>query len=296
MPILLRPDGRELAYEVIGDRRDPVVFSIHGTPGSRVGLHPAVPGGCLIAFDRPGYGGSDPQTGRDVAAIAGEVEALADELGVGRFAVFGVSGGGPHALACAALLGDRVTRVASLVGVAPADALGSRAATDDLADGWTAGMSESNIAEFAAAAEGRDALAQFLAPVAEQVAENPEAIADQLAEELLPADVAWLGEASNRAHLVASMVEGLGLGLDGWIDDDLAFVTAWGFDPATITVPTLIWHGRDDILVPVAHAHALGSAIAGAQLVTEPGQGHLAAFTVVPSVVTWLTSDRPFYS
>jgi pimeloyl-ACP methyl ester carboxylesterase len=282
MPILRRPDGRQLAYEVIGDRRDPLVFSIHGTPGSRIGMHPAVPGACVVAFDRPGYGGSSAQPGRDVAAVAGEVEALADELGADRFAVYGTSGGGPHALACAALLGDRVTRAASLVGVAPADALG---------DSWLAGMSAGNIEEFGAAEAGRDALVEMLTPAGDAVRNDPTAFADTLAEEMPPADVACLDDPVTRKALVDSIAEGLRPGVDGWIDDDLAFVKAWGFDPAVITVPTLVWHGDDDVLVPVAHAHWIHGAIPGSQLVTVPGVGHLASIGVAPSVVAWLASD-----
>ncbi|HEY1487100.1 MAG TPA: alpha/beta hydrolase [Micromonosporaceae bacterium] len=279
MPTLNRPDGRTLAYEILGDPGDPVVFSIHGTPGSRLGMHPTVDGACVVAFDRPGYGDSDPQPGRDVAAVVGEVEALADALGAETFAVYGTSGGGPHALACAALLGERVTRVASLVGVAPSDALGEE---------WTTGMSPSNIEEFAAAAAGRDALSELLTPAGDEARANPAALADMLAEELPPPDVACLSDPRTRDSLVVCMSEGLRRSVDGWIDDDLAFCTAWGFDPATIVVPTLIWHGEDDVLVPVAHAHWLHRAIPGSRLVTVPNAGHLAALGIAPTVVGWL--------
>jgi pimeloyl-ACP methyl ester carboxylesterase len=284
MPILQRPDGRRLAYECNGDPRDPVVFSIHGTPGSRLGTHPSRPGVCVVSFDRPGYGASDRQPKRDVAAVAGEVEALADELGANRFGVLGISGGGPHALACAALLGDRVTRVASLVGVAPADAMG---------DDFATGMSESNIAEFAAAEAGRDALIAMLLPVGVQVRADPDVLADMLAEEMPPPDLACLADPGFRTRLIAGMAEGLRPGEDGWIDDDIAFVTAWGFDPAVITTSTLIWHGEDDVLVPVAHAHWLHRAISGSQLITVPGAGHLAAFDLAPSAVDWLVTGAP---
>lgn len=281
MPILIRPDGRQLAYEVSGDAADHVVFSIHGTPGSRVAPHPAIPGARVVSFDRPGYGSSDPQPGRDVAAVVGEVAAIADELGAQTFAVYGISGGGPHALACAALMPERVTRVASLVGIAPADALG---------DDFTAGMSEANIVEFAAAADGRDALVEMLSPVGDLVRANPEALADMLAEEMPPADLAVLDDPESRKMLVDMMAEGLRRSVDGWIDDDLAFVRPWGFDPATITAPTLLWHGDADVLVPVAHAHWLHATIPNSELTTVPGAGHLDSFGVAPAVVRWLVT------
>jgi len=282
MPILRRPDGRALAYEISGEPGEPVVFSIHGTPGSRLGTHPIVPGVRVVSFDRPGYGASSRQPGRDVAAVAPEVAAIADEIGAQTFTVYGVSGGGPHALACAALLPDRVTKVASLVGVAPGDALGER---------WTTGMSESNVAEFAAAFAGGDALLKMLAPVGDLVRSDPDAIIEMLAEELPPADLAVLTDPDTRAGLVTAMAEGLRPGVDGWIDDDLAFVIAWGFDPALITVPTLVWHGEDDILVPIAHAHWLHEAMPHSRLVTVPDTGHLGAFGVAASVVGWLARD-----
>ncbi len=278
------PDGRTLAYEVIGDPSDPVVVSIHGTPGSRLASHPAVDGVCVVSFDRPGYGGSSPQPGRTIASVSHDVAALADRLDVETFTVYGISGGGPHALACAALLPDRVTGVASLVGIAPASTMGRE---------WTTGMTESNIAEFEAAYAGRDALADMLIPAAQQVREDPEALADMLAEELPPPDLAALADPVIRASLVGTIVEGLRVGADGWIDDDLAFVAPWGFDVSTITVPALIWHGEDDELVPVGHAYALHALMPHARLITVPNAGHLASFAHAAQVIGWLAHQDP---
>jgi pimeloyl-ACP methyl ester carboxylesterase len=284
MPSIMRPDGRRITYDAIGDPSHPLVISIHGTPGSRVGSHPSraaidATSAYVVAFDRPGYGGSDRQPVRDVAAVAADVEALADALGASAFAVYGISGGGPHALACAALLPERVTRVASLVGVAPSDAL-------DL--DWSAGMSPSNVEEFAAAGTGREALAEMLAPVGDALRLNPDALVDMLIDELPPADVACLRDETFRRVFIGTITEAVRPGVDGWIDDDLAFVARWGFDPALITVPTLIWHGEDDVLVPVAHAHWLHGAIGTSTLVTVPGAGHLAAYAAQDSVLRWL--------
>ncbi|MCG6500466.1 alpha/beta fold hydrolase, partial [Kitasatospora sp. A2-31] len=122
-------DGRALAVETVGDPRGRPVFLLHGTPGSRVGPHPRTSvlyrlGIRLVSFDRPGYGDSARLPGRRVSAAAADVRTIADELGIDRFAVLGRSGGGPHALACAALLPERVTRVALLVSLAPRNAAG----------------------------------------------------------------------------------------------------------------------------------------------------------------------------
>jgi pimeloyl-ACP methyl ester carboxylesterase len=281
MPILKRPDGRRIAFEVSGDASDPLVVSIHGTPGSRVGTHPVVDGVRVLSFDRPGYGDSDPQPVRDVTAVAYEVAALADHLGVDRFGVFGISGGGPHALACAAVLPDRVIRVASLVGPAPWEALGPN---------FTAGMSESNVTEFAAAAEGRDALAALLDPGSPLGSEQ---IMEMLATELPQVDAVLLEDPAFRENLAVSITEGLRNGIGGWLDDDLAFVAPWGFDPATITAPTLIWHGTSDVLVPIGHARWLHQAIEKSELIASPGVGHLAAYAIQERVVRWLVDGTP---
>ncbi len=219
-----------------------------------------------------------------MASVAHDVSALADVLGVDTFAVYGISGGGPHALACAAMLPDRVTKVASLVGVAPASAMGAE---------WTVGMTESNITEFDAAYAGRDALTELLVPVCELVRDDPDALADMLTEEMSAADLASFADPAIRAAVVGTMTEGLRPGVHGWIDDDLAFVSAWGFDVATITAPALIWHGEDDVLVPVAHAYALHALLPHARMITEPGTGHLASFARADRVVAWLADRQP---
>ncbi len=263
---------------------------MHGTPGGRLTSHPSVPlaaerlGCCVITFDRPGYGDSDPQPGRTVADVVPIASLLADVVKADTFGVYGISGGGPHALACAALLPDRVTRVASLVGVAPFDALVGR---------WTAGMTQSNIDEFAAAVSGVEAIGAMVTPAVEAMRVDPSLIGDALRDDLPPADVAFLDDATASTPFLAMTAAGVAGGAAGWIDDDLAFVAPWGFDPTTITVPTLIWAGEADTLVPVAHAHWLHDAISGSTLVTVPGGGHLGAFPIQERVLGWLLSGAP---
>jgi pimeloyl-ACP methyl ester carboxylesterase len=279
------PDGRTLEVVEAGAPEGPVVVAHHGTPGSgrfyRSEVESAQERGLrLIAYSRPGYAGSTPQPGRDIAAAAADVAAILDSLGVERFATYGTSGGGPHALACAALLGDRCAAAATLAGVGPADA-------PDL--DFMAGMGEGNIAEFGAAREGREALTEFCRADAAGIAEaTPEELADAFRPHLSDVDAAALtGEFAE--HLLGSIVDGLAPGVEGWVDDDLAFLAPWGFDVAAIEVPVLVWQGEEDLMVPAPHAAWLREHVAGAQGETLPGEGHLTVFTNrVGGVHAWL--------
>lgn len=276
-----------MRFEVYGAGNGPLVFSLHGTPGSRLGVRPddatlARLGVRVVTHDRPGYGGSDPQPGRRVADVAGDVAAIADALDVATFAVYGISGGGPHALACAALLADRVSRVASMVGIAPHDA-------PDL--DWRAGMTKSNVDEFAAAAAGADKLTAALEPELARMRDNPAAVLDALDAELPEPDRALLREPWLRDMLTASFAEALRTGVRGWVDDDLAFISPWGFDPGTILAPTLLWHGAEDVLAPVAHTEWLNRTISGSSLVRPAGTGHLGAYAEQGYVLNWLLGN-----
>jgi pimeloyl-ACP methyl ester carboxylesterase len=172
----------------------------------------------LLSYDRPGYGGSTPQPGRRVADLAADAAALADELGIGRFAVWGVGGGSPHALACAALLPDRVVAAAAVESLAPYDAPGLD---------WFAGMAKENIEEFRLAIAGRDALAEALILAAEHLkAADPAQTPEVFGGSLAPPDRAIL-DAQVAAFVLACMREGLAPGVEGWVEDDLAFVAPW---------------------------------------------------------------------
>jgi pimeloyl-ACP methyl ester carboxylesterase len=275
-------DGRTLAYLERGDPDGaPVVFH-HGTPGSRIGHHPdpaVYEGVRFLSHDRPGYGRSDPAPGRTVASAAEDVRMLADHLGLGRFAVFGVSGGGPHALACAALISARVTRAGVMVGAAP---------SDDPEFDFTAGMAEVNVTEFGAAREGADALAVVLAPWIEQSTHDPDGTIDALAAELPEYDREVVSRPDVRAEFRASLVESVRQGARGWIDDDLAFAAPWGFELADVRVPTRLWQGEQDVLVPRSHGEYLARRIPGATFELVPGAGHLL-FDHWPDVLAWLT-------
>jgi pimeloyl-ACP methyl ester carboxylesterase len=280
--------GRQLATVVYGDPDGRPVFLLHGTPGSRIGPRPRSAilhrlGVRLICFDRPGYGESDRQPGRRVADAAADVSAIADALGLGRFAVVGRSGGGPHALACAALLSERVTKVAVLVGLAPREADGLD---------WLDGMTEYNAAEYEAVSSGYAAIAAVTQATADAVRADPASLLAKLQLELPDADLRVVTDTGIRPLLEAAYAEALRMSPHGWIDDALAFYAPWGFDPAAVTVPVLLWHGARDNLSPVSHAKWLAERMPSAAVVVQAGAAHFGALDVLPDILRWLTSVK----
>jgi pimeloyl-ACP methyl ester carboxylesterase len=262
-------DGRTLrAYDAGAAEPDaPTLIWHHGSPQTGAPLEPLLAattrrGIRLVTYARPSYGGSSPNPGRDVASAAAAVAALADAFAVERFAVMGASGGGPHALACAALLGDRVTGVVTLAGIAPV--------TDDF--DWSAGMVDDG--GLRAATEGREARARF--------AETEEFDPDSFT----PADWAalagaWesLGDDAQRAGTEFT---------DGLIDDDVAIASSWGFDPAAVEAPVLIVQGGEDRVVPPSHAHWLLGRCPRAELWLRPRDGHVSVLDATPVAMDWL--------
>jgi pimeloyl-ACP methyl ester carboxylesterase len=280
------PDGRTLRVLEAGDLDGPVVVVHHGTPSGRLLHRPwvesaAARGLRLVSFDRPGYGGSSPRPGRTVADVAEDVETIADDLGAERFATWGASGGGPHALACAALLPDRCAAAATLAGVAPFDAGGLD---------WLAGQGELNRREWAAAQAGRDALEALCADQAAAIAQaTGDGLVAGLESLLSPPDVAVLDGDLGR-HLAASMSDALEPGVEGWVEDDLAFLAPWGFVVEEIAVPVLLWQGEQDLMVPFAHGRWLAARIPGVEAYLSPVDGHLTlSETQLPAIHAWLS-------
>jgi pimeloyl-ACP methyl ester carboxylesterase len=279
-------DGRVLAFAEWGDLGGYPVFALHGTPGCRLDRHPDTglvrsTGARVISYDRPGYGGSDRCRGRSVADACGDVAAIADHLGIGRFSVYGLSGGGPHALAVAALLGDRVIRAACIVGVAPFDALG---------DEFFTGMDPENVREWGWALEGEERLAAELPGADRRLREQVTDPASVLGGFDLPeADREVLGRADLAAVIREAAVEQTRNGIWGWADDALAFVSSWGFDPAAITVPTLVWYGTRDVLSPPHHGEWIARTVPGA-VVRLNDLGHMGDPDAdLVERLTWLT-------
>jgi pimeloyl-ACP methyl ester carboxylesterase len=257
---------------------------MHGTPGSRVGPLPRSMvlhglGVRLITFDRPGYGESDRLQFRQVVDVVSDVEAIADALEVDQFAVLGRSGGGPHALACAAQLPDRVTRAGILVSLAPWGANGLD---------WFAGMSDSNVDEFKQASTKPEALTAALVRIAAETKVNPASHVTTLGPELPESDQRMMADACLRELLAQNFAEALRDSADGWIDDSLAFCSPWGFEPSDIKVPVLVWHGQDDVFSPVAHSRWLANQIPNASMLIQAGAAHFAAFEVLPDMLAWL--------
>lgn len=288
-------DGRTLAYLDGGDPRGYPVIGLHGTPGCRLSRWPddslyADAGIRYITTDRAGYGRSSRRRGRSVADEAADVRTIADAVGLSRFSIVGGSGGGPHALACAALLGDRLDRVACQSGLAP---LGP----DGLSrEDWVGGMGEEMAAELDWAEAGEEVLtvemekAQRL--MEQRIAADPGAI---LGDEANDADVGFLLRPETITAFRRIVPEQAVHGVGGSVDDTLAFVTDWGFGLSSIQVPVLITYGDDDTSLPVAHGRFLANAVPGALVIETTGGGHFADDPVGDILDThhWLSTGQP---
>jgi pimeloyl-ACP methyl ester carboxylesterase len=267
------PDGRTLHYYDASpgpSEGSLAVFWQHGTPNIGAPPKPLFPaakrlGIRWLGYDRPGYGGSTLVSGRNVASAAGDVASLADAFGIDRFAVMGHSGGGPHALACGALLSDRVLGVVSGSALAPYDAEGLD---------WFAGMAPAGAAELRAAAEGREALEEHLAGARF----DPEMFTPE-DHGALEGPWSWL------LSVVEPAMEG---GTAGMVDDDLAYVAPWGFDPKQVGAPVLFLHGGRDRVVPSSHGVWLSNHIPGAELWVRPDDGHVSVLSAAEAAMEWL--------
>jgi pimeloyl-ACP methyl ester carboxylesterase len=285
--MVITRDGRTLTFESWGSPAGVPVFLMHGTPGSRSGPRPRPSvlyrlGIRLIAYDRPGYGGSDPLPGRAVAHAAADVEAIADYLGLTRFSVLGRSGGAPHALACAALLPERVTRAAVLVGLAPRDADGLD---------WYAGMTEPNAAEYLSAEAGYDAIAPRIRAFADRIRRDPTSALPFDAADLPVPDRRVFADFGIRSMLVDNFSEALRLSSTGWTDDALSFTAPWGFRVEEIRLPVLVWHGELDVFAPIEHSRWLAAHIPGASLIVDPESAHFGSMAELPRVLNWLANN-----
>ncbi len=265
-------DGRLLDVELSGpEDGQPLIFHT-GTPNSGSLFEPMIAMGSErgirhVSYARPGYGSSQRQAGRSVADCVADVLAIASELGIERFMTIGWSGGGPHALACAALLEDRTLAAATLAGAAPFEAEGLD---------FLAGMGEDNLEEFAAAEGGEGPLLQYLEPACEGLLEaGPAELAAELGDVLSEVDLAALS-GDFAEYLSRAMSGAVANGPWGWLDDDLAFLRPWGFDLAAIDVPVTVWQGGEDRFVPFAHGEWLARHVSGARPRLLAEEGHLS--------------------
>jgi pimeloyl-ACP methyl ester carboxylesterase len=280
------PDGRILAVQEAGDPAGRPVLVHLGSPNSRHLYRPnatdaAERGLRLICYDRPGYGGSTPQPGRSHADCAADVRAICASLRIDQVAIWGISGGGAHALACAALLPDLVVAAASLAGLAPYSAEGLD---------WFDGMGQDNADDFKLASEDKAAARVKIEKDREEVFTTS---ADQLVEALesllSPVDAATL-PGGIAEYLTFTAHEGLATGSEGWWEDSEAQVGAWGFELADISVPVMVMHGRQDKFVPVGHGEWLAAHIPGAEARILDDDGHLTLLEHrIPEVHSWLS-------
>lgn len=284
---ILTENGRKIRISEAGQSDGVPVVVLHGTPGSALLYGPSVEdarsrGIRLIGYDRPGYGGSTPVPGRTVASVAQDVRSIAEALDLSRLLVWGISGGAPHALACATLLPDLVIAAAALASPAPypADALD-----------WFAGMGTDNVAEFHAALEGKEAIHQFVDQEAPGlIGGNAATVVQAMRSLLSPPDVAVFTE-DVAEYLINAAREGVEERRDGWADDDIAFITPWGFELSHLRIPVLLMHGEQDRMVPFSHGKWLASRTPDVDARFLPDDGHITLLVRrIPEVHAWLLS------
>ena len=281
-------DGRTLAVQENGDPGGIPVLVHMGSPNSRhlyppISADAAARGLRLISYDRPGYGGSTSSPDRSVADCAADARAICAALGIDRVAMWGISGGGPHLLACAALLPDLVVAAASLASPAPYGAEGLD---------WFAGMGQDNADDFRLMQEDMAASRAKMVKDREGVLATPVADLSKSLESLLtPTDAAALtGELAE--YLSWSMKDGLAPGMEGWWEDSVAFCGPWGFDLAQISVPVLVVQGRQDMFVPFGHGEWLAAHVPGAEPWLLDDDGHVTLMeNRMGEVHAWL-ADR----
>ena len=268
---VITPDGRTLSVLESGDPTGRPILVHAGMPNSRLQYGPVVrtaerQGVRLISYDRPGYGRSTAQPGRCMASCCEDVRAVAAALEIDQLGVWGISCGGPHALACAALLEDLVVAVASLASPAPFTAEGLD---------YYAGMGEMNVDDIrlsiedpvAARAKCEEDRIEYMATEPDTIVESISTLVSEVDAEALTGELA--------EFYVACARDGLAPGADGWWDDGVALVTPWGFDLDTIRTPVLVRHGRQDRFVPFGHGEWLAQRIPSAQAALSDDDGHL---------------------
>ncbi len=287
LPPVKGPEGRQLGVAEWGDPAGLPVFFLHGTPGSRL-RRPSneddvrAAGLRVLMYDRPGYGDSDRHPGRRVIDCVPDIEAIADALGIEKFHVAGGSGGGPHALAVAARLADRVLAVECWVSPGPIDAIDFD---------FRAGMDPENVQEFGWAMESEEVLHRALVGEAEQLlgqfsndSENPLADID-----FGEADLELMARPDVQTSMAEMVAEAFRTGVWGWVDDDLAMIEPWGFDLDEINVPVTIRYGTKDVLVPAAHGEWLSRHVPGARVVVDDSGGHLVSPESMLEILVELT-------
>jgi pimeloyl-ACP methyl ester carboxylesterase len=281
--IVEAPDGRQLCVESAGDPSGPPVLVHDGTPNSRHLSATAISdaekrGAHLISYDRPGYGGSTARPGAIVADCTVDVRAIAESFGMERLATWGISGGGPYALACASLLPELITSAATLASLAPYG-------VPDL--DYFSGMGQDNVDDMRLLLEDPGAARLRIAVLREEtLALTPEQLISAWSSLLSPTDAEAASEKA--VDMVRCMQDGLAPGDQGWWDESCAHLAPWGFAVEDIQVPVQVWHGAADQFVPFQHGQWLATHIAGAEAHLSEDDGHLTLTRQLPEIHEWL--------
>jgi len=250
-----------------------------GTPGSRLldreRIKTAVEFDMrLIGYDRPGYGQSTAHPGRRVSDAATDVASIVEFLGIENLCVWGASGGGPHALACAALLPEVIVAAACFASLAPLHSDSTE---------WFAGMPEDNVADFTAALKGNAVLEELLQPAAQEIlSSDVQSFSAAMRTVLHGADADAFTD-DFASHFLDSVRLGITNSIEGWVEDDIAFVSSWGFDLEEIKIPVLLVHGESDNVVPISHGRWLANHIPNAETRFPPEDGHMS---IVPNWIS----------
>jgi pimeloyl-ACP methyl ester carboxylesterase len=281
-------DGRELAYAEYGDPGGRPILYFHGVPGSRLEGEPFDEayrelGVRVVAIDRPGFGGSTHARGRRLLDWPGDVAALADSLGLERFLVAGYSSGGKYALACAHALPDRVEAAGVVSGVGPPDTPGFRD-----------GLSRNDRLTMTLGTRARPLALAYWGLARAMVNRRPDSFIAELEKEASEADRAVLADPEVRALVVATSREALRPGVRGLVQDIVIQARPWGFRLEEVGVPTRIWHGDRDEIVPLHHSTHAAGRIPDAELTTFEGEGHLLAgrFPEIAAELSGAQSNR----
>jgi len=281
---LTLPDGRGLAWCERGDAAGSVVFAFHGLPGSRLQAHPDDSiaygaGARVVHVDRPGFGRSDPCIGGTLADWASDIGRLADQLLVDRFAVVGVSGGGPYACACAAILGARITCAAIVSGVGPPQSMA---------------LSKSRLVRFGFWAVPRLPswpVAPPIALAALLVVRAPGFCLDRLVEQLPECDREILCRPEIRAMCLRDLPEAFRHGYGGFLRDLRLEARPWGIALERVICPVSLWHGGDDTIVPPVASETLAALLPRATVRLIPGAGHFFVFSRWREILDWVVSQ-----
>ena len=280
-------DGRRLEV-MVADRREGLPLLFHnGLPSAVVPYQPfddaaEANGMYVVTYSRPGYGASTPWPEEREPQIADDVadtRVILDSLGIDEFVTLGWSGGGPRALATAALLPERCLAAASLAGVAPVGEGGmSREA-------WVVDMGPENVRDLDAAVAGREVLRPIMAREAEEFeAVTRDDIVAAFGQLVTEVDAAALtGEFAE--YIAADFRRSVERGMAGIFEDTMMIARPWGFDLRSIDLPVAIWQGRHDAMVPFGHGQWLSQNVPGAHARLFDDEGHLTLVRKLPEIL-----------